>query len=172
MTRWSLMTLGMALLSFASAKTGEVPFTSAGIPSIQGRNICQFQGKFYEGVGVFLDGKKEYSVQYLVRDGVEAVFLLGRPLTEHGNCGTVISFFDVTPLIEEDESVEFKCYTNDGEGGTTWKRWGHIIAIANNHRGKLRYVTARLAWRLNLKEKRFEEIHDKTVRCDTAGYEY
>jgi hypothetical protein len=27
-----------------------------------------------------------------------------------------------------------------------------------------------LAWRVNVTEKRFEEIKVKTVRCDTSGY--
>jgi|GEM_PF-3677033 len=95
------------------------------------------------------------------------VFLLGKPLL--GRCGIVNAVLDLTSVVNTDESVEFKCYTNN-EGGTTWKKWGHIVGLANNENGKKRYVKARLAWRVNVKEKRFETIENKVVTCDTTGY--
>ena len=81
--------------------------------------------------------------------------------------GKIVS---LTPLIKSGESPEFKCHT-DIEGGSTWTKWGHVIGIANNQRGRKRFVTARFAWRVNIPEKRFEPIRKKPVRCDTSGYE-
>ena len=112
-----------------------------------------------------LDHKKEHAVQYRERDGIIAVFLLSRP-TLH--CGVVDAALDLTPLIRKGEAVEFKCYT-DREGGTTWGKWGHVVGLADNQGGRKRFVTARLAWRVNINEKRFEEMKGEAVRCDTSG---
>ena len=76
---------------------------------------------------------------------------------------------NLTLLIKSRETAEFKCHT-DTEGGETWKKWGHVIGLANNQQGRKRFVTARLAWRVNVIEKRFDPIK-KPVRCDTSGYE-
>jgi len=167
MSRSSLLTTVLVLISFAYANAGDVPFTPAGIASLKGRDICELQGTFYSKVGVYLDGRKEQAVKYLERDGMIVVFLLGKPLSD--NCGIVHDVLDLTPLITSGENVEFKCQT-DTEGGATWKKWGHVIGLANNQRGTKRFATARLAWRVNVTEKRFDPIK-KPVRCDTSGYE-
>jgi|SRR5579862_1726806 hypothetical protein len=167
MSRSSLLTTVLVLISFAYANAGDVPFTPAGIASLKGRDICELQGTFYSKVGVYLDGRKEQAVKYLERDGMIVVFLLGKPLSD--NCGIVHDVLDLTPLITSGENVEFKCQT-DTEGGATWKKWGHVIGLANNQRGTKRFATARLAWRVNVIEKRFDPIK-KPVRCDTSGYE-
>ena len=163
-----LLSILLALIpvSALSQTEGRVPFTPAGIKSIRGRNICDFQGKYFEGVGVYLDRDRTYSVDERKRDGVDAVFLLSSP-TEH--CGTVESFLDLTHLIRKGEGVEFKCYTLH-EGGTAWGAWGHVVGLADNHNGRARLVHPRLAWRVDIKEKRFEEIEGQSVTCDTAGY--
>jgi hypothetical protein len=168
MSRSSLLIAVSVLVFFAYATAGDVPFTPAGIASLKGKNICELQGKFYSKVGVYLDGRKEHAVQYLERDGMIVVFLLGKPLSD--NCGIVDAVLDLTPLIESGENAEFKCEA-DGEGGATWKKWGHVIGLANNQRGRKRFVRARLAWRVNIVEKKFEPIRNKPVRCDTTGYE-
>lgn len=142
-----------------------IPFTAKRIRSIVGQNVCDFQGEFPEQFGVYLDGRKENAVHYQERDGTTAVFLLSRPTAR---CGVVDAALDLTPLIQKGETVEFKCYTAH-EGGTTWGKWGHVIGLANNHDGLERLVHARLAWRVNVKEKRFEKLHDP-VTCDTSGY--
>lgn len=129
-------------------------------------DICNLEGEFPKQLGVYLDRSKEYAVQYRERDSIIAVFLLSRPTLR---CGVVDAVLDLTPLIETDETLEFKCYTGK-EGGTTWGKWGHVVGLANNQHGKKRFVRARLAWRVNVKEKRFEEIKGEKVECDTAGY--
>jgi len=166
MSRWLLTIVGTLLISFASANEGDIPFTSAGIASLRGKNICDLQGEFPVGVAIFLDHKKQYVLDCRERDGVYAVFLLSKPSK---NCGLVDAVLDLTPLIKAGESLEFKCYTGT-EGGTTWGKWGQIIGLANNQQGRKRFVSARLAWRVNVKEKRFEEINGEKVECDTAGY--
>jgi hypothetical protein len=152
--------------SVDSTGKGIIPFSSAGFALVKGKDICNLQGKFYVGTGVDLDRKKEHAVQYLTRDGISAVFLLSRPTLR---CGVVDAVLDLTPLIQSGENAEFKCYT-DQEGGTTWGKWGHIVGLANNQQGRKRFVTARLAWRVNTRQKRFEQIVGKKVTCDTSGY--
>lgn len=166
MSRWLLIIVGTLLIPFASANGGDIPFTSAGIATLSGKNICDLQGEFPVGVAVYLEHRKQHALDYRERDGVYAVFLLSRP---SANCGLVDAVLDLTPLIKAGESMEFKCYT-DHEGGTTWGKWGHIIGIANNQNGRKRFVRARMAWRVNIKKKRFEEIKGEKVECDTSGY--
>jgi hypothetical protein len=168
MSRSSLFIAVLVSISCAYATAGDVPFTPAGIASLRGRDICELQGSFYSKVGVYLDGRKEHAVKYLERDGTLVVFLLSTPLSD--NCGIVDAFLDLTPLIKSGENAEFKCHT-DTEGGSTWAKWGHVIGLADNQRGRKRFVAARLAWRVNVSEKRFEPINKKPVRCDTTGYE-
>jgi hypothetical protein len=146
--------------------TTEIRFTPDGIRSIYGKNVCEFQGEFPNQLGVLLDRRNEHAVQYRERDGVKAVFLLSKPTPR---CGVVDAALDLTPLIRKGETVEFKCYTQD-EGGTTSEKWGHIVGLANNGNGLKRLVTARLAWRVDLSRKHFEEIRSASVTCDTSGY--
>jgi len=147
------------------ASGGQVPFTAAGIMSLTGKNVCTLEGDFPEQFGVYLDHKKEHAVQYRERNGIIAIFLLSRPSLR---CGVVDAALNLTPLIRTGETVEFKCYTAH-EGGTTWGKWGHVIGLANNENGTERFVKARLAWRVNVKDKRFEELKE-TVTCDSSGY--
>jgi hypothetical protein len=156
----------LALIHYSYASGGEVPFTHEGIASLVGMDVCSLAGEFPKQLGVYLDGSKEHAVQYRERDGIIAVFLLSSPTPR---CGVVDAVLDLTPLIKTNETLEFKCYTSN-EGGTTWEKWGHVIGLANNQHGKKRFVRARLAWRVNVKEKRFEEIKGEKVECDTAGY--
>ena len=159
--------LGVLLSIFALGQTTRrIPFTAKGIRSIVEKNVCDFQGEFPEQDGVFLDGRKENAVHYQQRDGIVAVFLLSRPT---GRCGVVDAALDLTPLVRKGETVEFKCYTAH-EGGTTWGKWGHVIGLADNENGLKRFVRARLAWRVDVKEKRFEELKGQPVTCDTNGY--
>jgi hypothetical protein len=143
-----------------------IPFDPDGIRSIVGKNVCDFQGEFPEQSGVYLDGKKENAVHYQQRDGIIAVFLLSNP---SGRCGMVDAALDLTPLIRKGETLEFKCYTAE-EGGTTWEKWGHLIALADNQRGRKRFVKPRLTWRVDIKGRQFEKVTDKGVTCDTSGY--
>ena len=53
----------------------------------------------------------------------------------------------------------------------TWEKWGHIIGLADNQRGRKRFVNARLAWKVNVPQQGLDPIRTKTVRCDTTGYE-
>jgi hypothetical protein len=133
---------------------------------MHGKDLCDFQGEFTQRFGVYLDRAKKYSVAYRGRDGIVAIFLLSEPTAR---CGIVESALDLTHFIRKDETVEFKCYT-DHEGGTTWGKWGHVVGLADNHNGRERLVHARLAWRVDIKEERFEEIKGETVVCDTSGY--
>jgi hypothetical protein len=159
--------LGVLLSIFALGQTTRrIPFTAKGIRSIVEKNVCDFQGEFPEQDGVYLDGRKENAVHYQQRDGIVAVFLLSRPT---GRCGVVDAALDLTPLVRKGETVEFKCYTAH-EGGTTWGKWGHVIGLADNENGLKRFVRARLAWRVDVKEKRFEELKGQPVTCDTNGY--
>lgn len=114
---------------------------------------------------MYLDLHKQHAVQYRERGGIIAVFLLSKPTAQYGLVDAVL---DLTPLIKTGESPEFKCYTNH-EGGTTWGKWGHVIGLADNESGKRRFAGARLAWRVNIEKKRFEEISEKT-QCDTSGF--
>src|SRR5437667_116880 len=148
-----------ALISSLYANAGDVPFTRAGVASLPGKNICNLRGEFPVGVAVDLDLRKEYAVDYRERDGVYALFLLSNP-SEH--CGIVNAVLDLTPIIKKGESAEFKCYTNH-EGGTTASKWGHVIGLANNQGGRKRFAKARLAWKVNLKDNQFEEIHHQVV---------
>lgn len=166
MSRWILTIVGTLLIATASAHGGDVPFTSSGLALIKGKDICELQGEFHVGTGVFLDERKQYALDYRLRDGVHAAFLLSKPST---TCGIVYAVLDLAPIIKPGETLEFKCYTNK-DGGTTWGQWGQIIGLANNNEGRKRYVKARLSWRVNVKEKRFEELKGEDVECDTAGY--
>jgi hypothetical protein len=157
--------VGMLMTVLSYADGNSVPFTSNSLSSLQGRDICTLEGEFSSEFGVFLDGRKEYSVEYRERDGVVAVFLLSHPAD---NCGRVEAVLDVTKLIKKEEFIEFQCYTKN-EGGTGWKKWGHIIGLVNNDNGKKRFARARLAWRVDIQNKRFEKISEKTD-CDTIGY--
>lgn len=158
---------GLSPIRTPSQTKNQVPFTPAGIRSIRGRNICDFEGKYFEGIGVYLDREKTHSVDERESNGVDAVFLLSKP-TEH--CGIVESTLDLTRLIRRGESVEFKCYTGH-EGGTTWPKWGHIIGLADNQNGLKRFVRARVPWRVDVQAKRFEELRGQPVTCDTSGYD-
>jgi hypothetical protein len=164
MLKWLLTIVGTILISFASASGGEIPFTHEGIVSLIGKDICDLQGAFYEREGVYLDHRKKYALDCRERDGVYAVFLLSKPSP---NCGLVEAVLDLTPLVKTGESMEFKCYTRH-EGGTTWGKWGNIIGLVQQSRK--RFVKARIAWRVNIKKKRFEEIKNEKVECDTSGY--
>lgn len=144
---FSISLLGALLYTAAYGQTThKIPFTSAGIRSIVGRDICDFVGhQTMAGVGVHLDLKKEYAVEDLVSDDgdVAGVFLIRRPTLR---CGTVDASLDLTPWMRTGEDAEFKCYTTHA-GGTTWPKWGHIIGLADNKNGAKRFVKARLAWR-------------------------
>lgn len=172
-TRYSVRLFFVSMLSaFLCAcafgqTTHTIPFTAAGIRSIVGKNVCQFSGwRSFEGDGVYLDFNKLHSVDWAVHDGVSAVFILSKP-TDH--CGIVDAALDVTHLTRKGESVEFKCYTGH-EGGTTWGKWGYVIGLANNENGTRRIARARLAWKVDVLEKRFEELKGQSVTCDMTGY--
>ena len=158
-----LIWIGSALIASGQDKT---PFTAAEIAASPGKDICSFGEQFPKQEGVFLDSANQHAVEYREHDGIIGVFLLSNPTT---HCGIVDASLNLTPQIRKGETVEFKCYTNR-EGGTTWGKWGHVVGLADNQGGRKRFVTARLAWRVNVTEKRFEEIKGKTVRCDTSGY--
>lgn len=159
--------LGVLLSICALGQTTRpIPFTAEGIHSIVGEDVCDFQGEFPTQLGVDLDRSKEHAVQYRERNGIVAVFLLSRPVSR---CGIVDAALDLTSVIRKGETIEFKCYTAH-EGGTTWGKWGHIIGLADNENGLKRFVRARLAWRVDVKDKRFEELKGQPVTCDTSGY--
>jgi hypothetical protein len=158
--------LGISSASLLFAAQGEVPFTPAGIALLTGKDICSLGEEFPRQLGVYLDLAKTHAVQYRERDGITAVFLLSKPTT---HCGIVDASLNLTTIIQKDETVEFKCYTSR-EGGTTWGKWGHIVGLANNRAGRKRFVKARLAWRVDIENKRFEPITSDTVHCDTSGY--
>ncbi|MBI3555431.1 MAG: hypothetical protein HY074_04110 [Deltaproteobacteria bacterium] len=166
MSRWLALISFLALFPFTYAMGDKVPFTSKGFASLKGKNMCTLEGEFPKELGVFLDLHKKHAVHYRERDGVIVVFLLSRPTLR---CGVVDAVLDLTPLIRPGESPEFKCYTSH-EGGTTWGKWGRVIGLADNQRGTNRFVKARLAWRVNIRDKRFEEIRGEKVECDTTGY--
>jgi hypothetical protein len=158
----------VALLPACSAgqSSRAIPFTGAGIQSVVGHDVCAFEGDFPNQFGVDLDRSKEYAVQYRERDGRVAVFLLRNP---SARCGVVVASLDLTSMIHAGETVEFKCYTSR-EGGTVLGKWGQIVGLGDNENGKNRFARARLAWKVDLKEKRFVEIASQTVTCDTSGY--
>jgi hypothetical protein len=162
-----VVVLGVLLsLSAFGQTTKVIPFTAEGVRSIVGENVCAFHGEFPTQFGVDLDSKKEHAVQYRERNGIVVVLLLSRPVSR---CGMVDAALDLTSVIRKGETVEFKCYTAN-EGGTTLGKWGHVIGLANNGNGLKRFVRARLAWRVDVKEKRFEELEGQSVTCDTTGY--
>jgi hypothetical protein len=148
------------------ASQGVIPFTPAGIASLPGNDVCSLGEAFPNQLGVYLDLAKAHAVQYREQNGITAIFLLSKPTT---HCGIVDTSLDLTPLIRKGETVEFKCYTNH-EGGTTWGKWGHVVGLANNRRGQKRFVKARLAWRVDIENKRFQPIMGEAVQCDTSGY--
>lgn len=155
---------------------GTIPFTPASIRSIVGRNICDFHGEFRYTGGVYLDFAKTYSVDYRERDGIAGVFLLNRPTLVFRSgkptlsCGLVDAALDLTRLIRKSEDVEFKCYTAHF-GGTTWGKWGYVVGLADNDNGLKRFVRARRAWKVDVLERRFEELKGQPVTCDTTGYD-
>jgi hypothetical protein len=159
--------LGVLFSLYAFGQTTKaIPFTAEGVQSIAGEDVCAFQGEFPTQFGVDLDRSKEHAVQYRERNGIIAVFLLSRPVSR---CGIVDAVLDLTSVIRKGETVEFKCYTAH-EGGTTLGKWGHVIGLADNENGLKRFVRARLAWSVDVKEKRFEELKGHSVTCDTTGY--
>lgn len=165
---WLVSILGV-LLSISVARgqtTNGIPFTPEGIRSIAGKDVCDFSGQFPEQFGVYLDGRKDNAVHYQQRDGLIAAFLLSKPT---GRCGLVDAVIDLTPLVRKGENVEFKCYTGR-EGGTGPEKWGHVIGLADNKNGLRRFVRARLSWRVNTRERQFQELKGQSVTCDTSGY--
>ena len=164
-----VLILSLIAVATCFGQSGDIPFTRAAIASLKGKNICDLQGQFLHSFGVYLNAKKEHLVEYRERDGVIALFLSEVKSTSD-DCGTVEAVLDLTDVIKPNETTEFKCYTKH-EGGTTWRHWGHIVALADNHQGKVRFVKGRLAWRVNIRQKRFEPIPSARVHCDTAGYE-
>jgi len=162
---WILGTL-MSTSVAPREMTNGIPFTTAGIRSITGKDVCDFSGQFPEQDGVYLNGRKDNVVHYQQRDGVIGVFLLSKPT---GRCGVVDAALDLTPLVRKGENIEFKCYTAH-KGGTTLKKWGHVIGLADNENGRKRFVRARLAWRVNVQNREFEELKGQAVTCDTSGY--
>ena len=132
--------LGIAL-SFACGAPGQtnvqdIPFTSAGIASLPGRDICNLQGEFPKQFGVYLDNKKEHSVEYRERDGVIALFLLEQSLPPK-YCGIVAATLDLTSLRKDEEVPLFKCHVNN-EGRT---RWGHVVGLGDNQHGHRRFLS-------------------------------
>jgi len=142
-----------------------IPFTPAGISSLPGRDVCSLQGEFPNRFGLYLDDKKQYAVQYRERDGVIAVFLLSDSVVPR-YCGKVEAALDLTHLRRKGEEPLFKCHV-DGEGRT---RWGHVVGLGDNQKGHKRFLVPRLAWRVNTKAKRFDEIKGEAVSCDASGY--
>jgi hypothetical protein len=168
--RTTLLTLAVVLIWIGSALTArgqdKIPFTPTEIAASLGKDICSFGEQFPKQEGVFLDSANQHAIEYREHDGIIGVFLLSKPTT---HCGIVDARLNLTPQIRKGETVEFKCYTNR-EGGTTPGKWGHIIGLANNHSGQKRFVKARLAWRVDIENKRFEPITGEVVQCDTSGY--
>jgi hypothetical protein len=142
-----------------------VPFTSAGIASLLGRDICNLRGEFPKQFGLYLDDNKEHAIEYRERDGVIALFLLEESVPPK-YCGIVDATLDLTSLRKGEEIPLFKCHVNN-EGRT---RWGHVVGLGDNHRGHKRFLAPRLAWRVNTKEKRFDQIKGEAVSCDASGY--
>ncbi len=167
MLRWQVLVVVVILIATGQLRAQEIPYTSKGIATLVGRNICDLQGDFPKSMGVYLDRQKEHAVQYRERDTVIAIFLLSKPSSP--KCGIVDAYVDLTPLIRAGETPEFKCYVGT-EGGSTWGRWGRVVGLGDNHGGKKRFVKARLAWKVNVAAKQFEPITGKTVTCDTSGY--
>jgi hypothetical protein len=171
--QYFLLSIFGALLcrcAMGQTTTRKIPFSSVGIRSIVGKDICDFEGqRFLAGTGVDLDLKKEYAVVNLVSDdgNVVGIFLLRKPTLR---CGIVDASLDVSHVIRKGELVELKCYTAH-EGGTTWPKWGHIIGLANGQNGTKRVAKARLAWRVDVVRKRFEELKNQSVTCDMTGYD-
>jgi hypothetical protein len=160
------LVVGLSSVCTVMGQTGgDIPFSSAGIGLLPGQDICQLQGEFPKQFGLYLDDKKEHSVEYRERDGVIALFLLEESLPPK-YCGIVDAAVDLTPLIRKGEDPLFKCHVNS-EGRT---RWGHVVGLGDNQRGHKRFVVPRLAWRVNTKEKRFDEIKGEAVTCDASGY--
>ena len=81
MSRQLLFVLGIIMTLSFRAKAGDIPFTSAGIASLKGKDLCDLQGEFNKRLGVYLDSQNRHSVSYRERDGVVAVFLLSKPLS-------------------------------------------------------------------------------------------
>lgn len=165
MRNFFFICIGLLTTICSYADEHSVPFTLEGLNVLKGRDVCNIEGEFSGELGVYLDGRKDYSVVYRERDGVVAVFLLSHP---SNNCGIVEAVLNVTKTIKKEEFIEFQCYTKQ-EGGTGWEKWGHVIGLVNNDNGNKRLVTARVAWRVNINKKRFEKITEKT-ECDTIGY--
>lgn len=177
---FSVLMLGALLCTGAFAQTThKIPFTTLGIRSIVGRDVCDFQGtekpEEWQLDGVYLDRAKRYSVDYKERDGIAAVFLLSKPYLVFRTgkatlaCGVVDASLDLTHVIQKDDTPSFKCYTAH-EGGTTWGKWGHIVGLADNDNGLKRVAKARLSWRVDVLKKRFEELKEQSVTCDMTGY--
>jgi hypothetical protein len=164
-----LLLLAVAL-SFVCVTSGQttsqgVPFTSAGIASLPDRDICSLQGEFPKQFGLYLYDKGQHAIQYRERDGVIALFLLENSVPPR-YCGTVDAILDLTNLRKGEEIPLFKCHVNS-EGRT---RWGRVVGLGDNQRGHKRFLVPRLAWRVNIKEKRFDEIKGEPVTCDASGY--
>jgi len=155
------------LIACGSAYLAEqrIPFTSAGIATLTGHDICELQGDFPKQFGVYLDDKKDFAVQYRERDGVIAVFLLRNSLPPK-YCGTVEAALDLTDLRKGEETPLFKCHIKSV--GRT--RWGNIVGLGDNQRGNKRFLSPRLAWKVNIEGKAFESVAADGVSCDASGY--
>jgi hypothetical protein len=165
--RRTFVGLMLLLISNALAQTRQqdVPFTSAGIASLPGHDVCSLQGEFPNQFGLYLDDKKESAVQYMERGNIIAVFLLSNSMPP-SYCGKVEAALDLSPLRKKGEVPLFKCHVNK-EGRT---RWGLVVGLGDNQKGHRRFLVPRLAWRVNTKEKRFDEIKGEAVSCDASGY--
>ncbi len=145
---------GYAMSRFAGRILGTLP----------GHSTCELPSQSRIGQFVLpMNGGWERALEYRKSGSVKMVFVLGHvdPTTL---CGTIIGALRL-PKHHGGEAIEFDCYLANARSNTD-----HVIGLANNRRGKLRYVVPRRAWRVNLELGTFEPITNKRVVCDTAGY--
>jgi hypothetical protein len=97
------LVVGFSLIFTAMGQTsGDIPFSSAGIGSLPGKDICHLQGEFPKQFGLYLDDKKERSVEYRERDGVICPVSIGNVIATK-TCGIVDAALDLTRLIRKGE---------------------------------------------------------------------
>jgi hypothetical protein len=142
------------------ASSGDVSLSESGLASLQGKARCLQKRDF-----AFQIDEKRGSA--LVQVDSDAVLLLANAHPPE-YCGRVEAILDLTRLARQGEIAYFKSRI-ESKGHT---RWGRVIGLGNNHQGKKRFITARLAWRVNIKERRFADIEGQRVTCDTTGFIY
>ncbi len=127
-----------------------------------GRSTCELgiSGDFH----IPLRDGTDRALVYQDKHRPHVVLLVDRSDPAPKGCKAVLGLLKV-PQSRSSEALEFDCRVKGRAKDEV------ILGLANNHRGHLRWVVARRAWRLDRTANQFREVAGEIVICNTAGFE-